>query len=374
MDPPSSTTATTHRRLPRARGDGPYLETCEPEVGATAPRTRGWTPAAPVRARWRLDCPAHAGMDPSACRRRGRGGRLPRARGDGPPPYSNTAAWCATAPRTRGWTPTMLSGDTDGLDCPAHAGMDRWRSPGAGWRCRLPRARGDGPCPFLPPPPSRSTAPRTRGWTLVQPEAVGVELDCPAHAGMDRSTPASQRRSHGLPRARGDGPCSVVPADCADRTAPRTRGWTHSLQPRPGGDPDCPAHAGMDPLRQAQYRVWDRLPRARGDGPVCDHGRAPLVATAPRTRGWTLSRSAPAGHKLDCPAHAGMDPDLVSVALELHGLPRARGDGPGIKPITSSARPTAPRTRGWTPALFPARRMVRDCPAHAGMDPCFRAR
>jgi len=55
---------------------------------------------------------------------------LPRARGDGPDNGDMMRFIDATAPRTRGWTPSTLKTPADKPDCPAHAGMDptpfRW--------------------------------------------------------------------------------------------------------------------------------------------------------------------------------------------------------------------------------------------------------
>ncbi len=295
--------------------------------------------------------------------------RLPRARGDGP--------WCArrtrlsgpTAPRTRGWTLSRSAASLPGHDCPAHAGMDPSKTLPRSSRRRLPRARGDGPRPIWRRRDGDRTAPRTRGWTRCSGQADRKALDCPAHAGMDPAqsprTPAVWR----LPRARGDGPHVNGARDGTGLTAPRTRGWTRDQAGRPQEERDCPAHAGMDP---ATYRVVvkpKRLPRARGDGPCHARGSGRYSRTAPRTRGWTRLGVKLNFRPEDCPAHAGMDPDLELTDHVPSGLPRARGDGPCLESLGLVCHWTAPRTRGWTSRKAPGRCLGHDCPAHAGMDP-----
>ena len=50
---------------------------------------------------------------------------------------------------------------------------------------RLPRTRGDGPMTKASTYNVVEAPPHTRGWTLVEREAVTVARGSPAHAGMD---------------------------------------------------------------------------------------------------------------------------------------------------------------------------------------------
>ncbi len=112
------------KSAPRARGDGPAEVTADQTVGICSPRTRGWTRqpqdgGAPTEL-----LPAHAGMDPPTRLVIGYGAAAPRARGDGPlynPKLEFLGVW---SPRTRGWTPAAPLPVGDTLLLPAHAGMD----------------------------------------------------------------------------------------------------------------------------------------------------------------------------------------------------------------------------------------------------------
>jgi len=90
----------------------------------TAPRTRGWTLQKWKCKGEYTDCPAHAGMDPNDNDSADPIAGLPRARGDGPSAKTILDTMTKTAPRTRGWTPIMQTTKQREIDCPAHAGMD----------------------------------------------------------------------------------------------------------------------------------------------------------------------------------------------------------------------------------------------------------
>ena len=71
--------------LPRARGDRPTFLIFVAPALMSPPRTRGSTWDCNLRQCLRTVSPAHAGIDPSACRQWWHYSRLPRARGDRPP-------------------------------------------------------------------------------------------------------------------------------------------------------------------------------------------------------------------------------------------------------------------------------------------------
>ncbi len=235
-----------------------------------------------------------------------------------------------TAPRTRGWTRARDSGQPERHDCPAHAGMDPLDVVSSDHCLRLPRARGDGPHLLHDATRLETTAPRTRGWTQALQHRRRRRPDCPAHAGMDPMFAMFAPHLPGLPRARGDGPAKMEASRYRDWTAPRTRGWTRGRLARLRGGQDCPAHAGMDLMKHLEcFRVVG-LPRARGDGPDPVMGDVNGQRTAPRTRGWTREHRETAACLRDCPAHAGMDPRPRPLGPSTRRLPRARGDGPTI--------------------------------------------
>ena len=88
------------------------------------PHTRGWTPAvdpAPLRLH---GFPAHAGMDPTASTPPGSPTRLPRTRGDGPFLGIEAVTIPLASPHTRGWTRCPCKPWLLNSGFPAHAGMD----------------------------------------------------------------------------------------------------------------------------------------------------------------------------------------------------------------------------------------------------------
>ena len=135
------------RGLPRLRGDGPFRSRREANDFWAAPPTRGWTQKSrsgnwPARG-----CPAYAGMDPPRwATHRGRD-RLPRLRGDGPYVPHLAHPHPQAAPPTRGWTSKWPVVPASSTGCPAYAGMDPRPTLSYQKNRRLPRLRGDGPHP-----------------------------------------------------------------------------------------------------------------------------------------------------------------------------------------------------------------------------------
>ena len=218
-------------RLPRTRGDGPVTGSPVATSGRASPHTRGWTRRPLGVPRLDDGFPAHAGMDRSPPTPMLDGPRLPRTRGDGPRAAGRGQEGVWASPHTRGWTPLRrCAGDRrDGF--PAHAGMDPRTAQRKRHRARLPRTRGDGPASVCGSRGGYRASPHTRGWTHVVPLADLVRVGFPAHAGMDPAAPRSHPFRAGLPRTRGDGPCTARRSRRAPRASPHTRGWTrHHLE------------------------------------------------------------------------------------------------------------------------------------------------
>ena len=227
MDPGASAAADGRGRLPRTRGDGPGGGTCARWAAGASPHTRGWTRPPPHRRRRPHGFPAHAGMDPTATKRRSSGARLPRTRGDGPWETGFGACAGLASPHTRGWTQRGRYLPVSRQGFPAHAGMDPARCRSSRRRRGLPRTRGDGPRDGTPAVGMPKASPHTRGWTRCG--RGGVQ-------GLRR-----------LPRTRGDGPPAAVGVDIGCGASPHTRGWTRGRLPPAAAPPGFPAHAGMDP-------------------------------------------------------------------------------------------------------------------------------
>jgi len=190
------------------------------------PRTRGWTWEMVHVCLGAKGSPAHAGMDPDHKNTCNTVSWLPRARGDGPVIDSRFPYIIAAPPRTRGWTLLRALRRIQAAGSPAHAGMDLFLDVSAARSPRLPRARGDGP-DFAYFIGQRLLAPpRTRGWTQATYSDILQAEGSPAHAGMDPSTRPPSRPVVGLPRARGDGPGRLALVINGAKAPPRTRGWT----------------------------------------------------------------------------------------------------------------------------------------------------
>ena len=145
MDPESTGRTRRRQGLPRARGDGPAHRVSLNRQAAASPRTRGWTPYGSDRSASSFGFPAHAGMDPISGAPSTSHLRLPRARGDGPFGLDVLCTKCLASPRTRGWTRKRSGRRLDLPGFPAHAGMDPTRRIKEAGARGLPRARGDGP-------------------------------------------------------------------------------------------------------------------------------------------------------------------------------------------------------------------------------------
>ena len=277
-------------------------------AGVASPHTRGWThePAAPGQEVGGF--PAHAGMDPGGLSGDLAPSGLPRTRGDGPVSLPLPVELPEASPHTRGWTRRPGRHGEPHPGFPAHAGMDPDRAARQPDRPGLPRTRGDGPCSTSSLAPAVTASPHTRGWTLLRGLARYLRRGFPAHAGMDPAPGRRDRNASGLPRTRGDGPRWNRSVDVSTSASPHTRGWTLVTERHGRAGGGFPAHAGMD--------------RGITSAP-CAAPRA-----SPHTRGWTPSTSACRSAPRGFPAHAGMDLGQRRPHSGGRRLPRTRGDGP----------------------------------------------
>ena len=369
MDPSRWRTRCGSARLPRTRGDGPSWNVPRPNISTASPHTRGWTRPAHRPHAARRGFPAHAGMDPWPFGRPIMTARLPRTRGDGPYVMMIEAKRVVASPHTRGWTRIGLKVESLTAGFPAHAGMDPDTVFGRVISSRLPRTRGDGPVTTAAGAAGSAASPHTRGWTVEDARLAVRALGFPAHAGMDPHAQCYHENVKRLPRTRGDGPTCGLSLRCSRAASPHTRGWTQIGQVGVRRALGFPAHAGMDRTRRPSRRSHRRLPRTRGDGPrYSRYAHCPAPAS-PHTRGWTLTSSVDHGLHGGFPAHAGMDPSRTTQKGTSHRLPRTRGDGPTSRSKPYVVPVASPHTRGWTSEVGGQGRVIEGFPAHAGMDP-----
>ncbi len=131
--------------LPRSRGDGPNTQSGRQTLSMAPPLTRGWSLASPEARTRALGSPAHAGMVPRSPMPSAPARRLPRSRGDGPYVRSGSGYVRLAPPLTRGWSRRGCPEEARADGSPAHAGMVPSRSIAGSTVSWLPRSRGDGP-------------------------------------------------------------------------------------------------------------------------------------------------------------------------------------------------------------------------------------
>ena len=111
------------------------------------------------------------------------------------------------------------------------------------------------------------------------------------------------------------------------------------------------------------------LPRASGDGPGMRWASSPVGQAPPRERGWTVPELFRLQRLAGSPARAGMDPGARTASCACRGLPRASGDGPCLIAVAVTSRLAPPRERGWTLDWVSRAHIPVGSPARAGMDP-----
>ena len=287
MDPPPGVHPAAGCGIPRARGDGPLGQQLHRPTHRDSPRSRGWTVGGqPLDAR-HVGFPALAGMDPGGRSPPPSARRIPRARGDGPFAGAGHSVGQEDSPRSRGWTVDLGAGRDPRGGFPALAGMDPRPPAAATSKRRIPRARGDGPSWSTGRSSRPTDSPRSRGWTRRRDAIRAPGGGFPALAGMDPGRSPATTAAAGIPRARGDGPPSARFSAARIRDSPRSRGWTQDpfafISPPAG----FPALAGMDLLPLHRLRHHGGIPRARGDGPCPRRRRSRPTPDSPRSRGWT---------------------------------------------------------------------------------------
>ena len=192
--------------IPRTRGDGPGPRTDDLGAAQDSPHPRGWTRPPPPGGRAAGGFPAPAGMDPVVATKPYGIRRIPRTRGDGPWVECTEPNGREDSPHPRGWTPLQARLVVGQHGFPAPAGMDR--SPPAGRRppSRIPRTRGDGPGAPRPRAMTGTDSPHPRGWTRCGGEDGEHFHGFPAPAGMDPRPGRTAGPGPRIPRTRGDGP------------------------------------------------------------------------------------------------------------------------------------------------------------------------
>ncbi|AIS02462.1 hypothetical protein SGLAU_32650 (plasmid) [Streptomyces glaucescens] len=325
MVPRSPTTRHSNSAAPRARGDGPPRAGPTEPGEVCSPRPRGWSrqPGDSLRSTHLL--PAPAGMVPRRTTPRATSSAAPRARGDGPDYSLEAASWSSCSPRPRGWSSKAAGQVPDPRLLPAPAGMVPASRTARAERCTAPRARGDGPSlPGRLAFPGRCS-PRPRGWSQPAPRTGRADGLLPAPAGMVPGSREAMKILGPAPRARGDGPQPARPRPPSPHCSPRPRGWSRAAPAVRGRRQLLPAPAGMVPKVLGLRRVDPPAPRARGDGPRRQHLAAFSRRCSPRPGGWPQAADDAVVVAELLPAPAGMSQRRVPAARRPRLLPAPAG-------------------------------------------------
>ena len=271
--------------LPRIRGDRPAGAGFRLRSQPATPHTRGSTPGKGLPLLSTEGYPAYAGIDllhshPKVCSI-----RLPRIRGDRPFLTQGYNTLFKATPHTRGSTLFKNQPYSKAWGYPAYAGIDPSYLVNLVNDFRLPRIRGDRPYTNTDYQPAGRATPHTRGSTLpILPDDC-TWGGYPAYAGIDPTFACIYSRRSWLPRIRGDRPRALDCWHTVVGATPHTRGSTllylRPLQPTIG----YPAYAGIDPLDEMLGYFIGWLPRIRGDRPVSIHAPERGATAAPQTRG-----------------------------------------------------------------------------------------
>jgi len=169
---------------------------------------------------------------------------------------------------------------------------------------------------------------------------------------------------------RGDRP---VP-DCLYSTCtvatPHARGSTpmqYSYCRVSNGYPAC---AGIDLENMWHNNSNGGLPRMRGDRPGVLRARSAKCSATPHARGSTLVEVPEWGGAVGYPACAGIDPNVRQSQTAIERLPRMRGDRPCCECGRELQDQATPHARGSTPIAIAQISGSQGYPACAGIDPC----
>ncbi len=374
IDPRAAAPRAARLRLPRMRGDRPSAAAMRLWSSSAAPHARGSTRRLLVLVSPTVGCPACAGIDPRLITCSSCGSGLPRMRGDRPDAHGRRVRRAVAAPHARGSTRHGDYHARGSPGCPACAGIDPTMAASCAWCPWLPRMRGDRPESNCATRRAYSAAPHARGSTRNRASHGGLKGGCPACAGIDPRCRARSRLTLRLPRMRGDRPSGTSSIRIRSPAAPHARGSTHMV--RRVGDllHGCPACAGIDLQRRIVTSPQGGLPRMRGDRPSSRVAIAAASSAAPHARGSTLRDHQPERLLRGCPACAGIDPRRAALLTCSSGLPRMRGDRPQTTGLWRFPSGAAPHARGSTRPP-PVRESGRSgCPACAGIDPNHRSR
>jgi len=151
-----------------------------------------------------------------------------------------------------------------------------------------------------------------------------------------------------LPRMRGDRPWRDVFLSLLMEFTPHARGSTSVATIVTCCGQVYPACAGIDLCSDDRNLLRPGLPRMRGDRPVAKLEGSEESSFTPHARGSTVVLCFLSFEATVYPACAGIDHRCLCRVSRHQGLPRMRGDRPGVPGIFPARRKFTPHARGST--------------------------
>ncbi len=196
------------------RGDRPWSASQPRRLSWFTPHARGSTSRRLGKNYKKLVYPACAGIDRRGRTSFSISTRLPRMRGDRPY-LCQVSEWRQQfTPHARGSTWIEEECGKKRKVYPACAGIDLERAKKLGADLGLPRMRGDRPWLLASRWAVNRFTPHARGSTITSPLVMSRKSVYPACAGIDLDRLVSAVTSAGLPRMRGDRPSSLLFFGC----------------------------------------------------------------------------------------------------------------------------------------------------------------
>src|SRR6266700_6008776 len=117
-------------------------------------------------------------------------------------------------------------------------------------------------------------------------------------------------------------------------------------------------------VQPSPYKMAQRFPHARGDGPRTHRGLQLPRLFSPRAWGWSESRRYSSVARAVFPTRVGLVRAFERFTILRRRFPHARGDGPSWPPVPAMTCLFSPRAWGWSvlgfyfldlPGVFPTR-------------------
>lgn len=197
------------------------------------------------------------------------------------------------------------------------------------------------PAGVAPPGLARSGIPIPWGWSCEGRLPFAGPHLLPACAGMVPRLAGLSRTGSSIPRARGDGPTTVMLRRDNASCSPHLQGWPPEHPGGPRAVQLLPASVGMVSRHRFEEGAGGVAPHTCGDGPSVTPGTSVHAGCSSPLRGWPLEELGLQRVVPLLPVLAGVVPGLGARSSRRPSASRMRGDGLRT-PRPELARPLLP--------------------------------